>query len=131
MFPDPQELIRQVHGLGFRVCLWINSYIGVESERFEEGKAKGYFLKTAAGETYVAQLWGNYHPPVAVVDFTNPEAAAWYRETLASLAAHGRGRLQDRLRRGRACRCGGPQRHDAATSCITCTRSFITTWWPT
>ena len=89
MFPDPEGLIRQVHGLGFRVCLWINSYIGVESERFVEGEEKGYFLKTPAGETYVAQLWGSYHPPVAIVDFTNPEAAAWYRETLRVLLRQG------------------------------------------
>lgn len=89
MFPDPEELIRQVHALGFKVCLWINSYIGVESERFSEGKEKGYFLKTATGETYVAPLWNAYHPPVAVVDFTNPEAAAWYRETLRPLLRMG------------------------------------------
>ena len=89
MFPDPEGLIRQVHGLGFRVCLWINSYIGIESKRFLEGEEKGYFLKTPAGETYVAQLWGSYHPPVAIVDFTNPDAAAWYRETLRVLLRQG------------------------------------------
>src|SRR5450759_231768 len=89
MFPDPEELIRKVHALGFKVCLWINSYIGVESERFSEGTEKGYFLKTATGETYVAPLCNTYHPPVAVVDFTNPEAAAWYRETLRPLLRMG------------------------------------------
>jgi alpha-D-xyloside xylohydrolase len=89
MFPDPEGLIREVHALGFRVCLWINSYIGIESERFTEGSEKGYFLKNRAGETYVAPLWGTYHPPVAVVDVTNPEAAAWYREMLRVLLRQG------------------------------------------
>ena len=89
MFPDPEGLIRQVHDLGFRVCLWINSYIGVESARLAEGTEKGYFLKNRAGETYVAPLWGAYHPPVAVVDVTNPEAASWYREMLRGLLRQG------------------------------------------
>jgi alpha-D-xyloside xylohydrolase len=89
MFPDPDRLIREVHELGFHVCLWINSYIGTASERFTEGRAKGYFLKNPAGEPYVAQLWGNYHPPVAVVDVTNPEAARWYREMLRVLLRQG------------------------------------------
>ena len=37
----------------------------------------------------MAQLWGGYHPPVAIIDFTNPDAAAWYRETLRVLLRQG------------------------------------------
>jgi len=82
MFPDPAGLIREIKAIGYKVCLWINPYIGVESERFTEGRDKGYFLKTPNGEVYVAQLWGDYHPPVAIIDLTNPDAYNWYKEML-------------------------------------------------
>ena len=58
MFPDPAGLIRQVHDAGYRVCLWINSYIGVQSPLFEVAKDNGYLLKRSSGETWVGELWG-------------------------------------------------------------------------
>jgi alpha-D-xyloside xylohydrolase len=82
MFPDPAGLIAAIKALGFKVCLWINSYIGIESERFTEGKEKGYFLKNAQGETYVVDMWGGFHPPVGVIDVTHPEAIAWFKDML-------------------------------------------------
>ena len=48
----------------------MNSYLGVESERFAEADSKGYLLKNSEGESYVAELWGRYHPPVGIIDFT-------------------------------------------------------------
>jgi alpha-D-xyloside xylohydrolase len=82
MFPDPEGLIAQVKALGFKVCLWMNSYIGIESERFQEAKEQGYLLKNALGEAYVADLWGGYHPPVGILDVTNPDAVVWFKELL-------------------------------------------------
>jgi alpha-D-xyloside xylohydrolase len=34
MFPDPEAMLSEVKAMGFKVCLWMNSYLGVESERF-------------------------------------------------------------------------------------------------
>ncbi|MCZ7544274.1 MAG: hypothetical protein M5R40_12395 [Anaerolineae bacterium] len=82
VFPDPEGLLKAIKAQGFKVCLWINPYIGVESPLFEEAKAKGYFLKTPDGEAWVGDQWGGYHPPVAVIDVTNPEAAAWFKDLL-------------------------------------------------
>ncbi len=85
MFPDPEGMIEQVKDMGFKVCLWMNPYIGVESERFTEAKEKGYFLKTPQGEAYVVDLWGGEgrtHPPVGIIDVTNPEAVAWFKEII-------------------------------------------------
>jgi alpha-D-xyloside xylohydrolase len=89
VFPDPEGMIREVKAMGFKVCLWMNPYIGVESERFSEAKEKGYLLKTPEGEAYVAELWGRFHPPVGLVDFTNPEAVEWFSDLLQPLLRQG------------------------------------------
>jgi alpha-D-xyloside xylohydrolase len=88
-YPDPAGMIRELKAMGFKVCLWINSYIGIESERFTEAKEKGYFLKTPQGDAYVLPLWNWYHPPVGIIDFTNPEAVRWFKELLRPLLRMG------------------------------------------
>lgn len=87
MFPDPESMIEEIKAMGFKPCLWMNPYLGVESERFTEAKEKGYLLKTPQGEAYVADLWGGtgFHPPVGIVDMTNPEAVAWFKGLLRPL----------------------------------------------
>jgi len=79
-FPDPEGLIQQLTDLGYKVCLWENPYLGIESEHFPEASEKGYLLKTPDGETYVVNTWDGYHPPVGFIDFTNPEAVEWFQE---------------------------------------------------
>ena len=82
MFPDPAGLLAELKALNFKVCLWIHPYIGIESERFTEGKERGFFLKNPQGETYVVDMWGGFHPPVGVIDVTHPEAIAWFKDML-------------------------------------------------
>lgn len=82
LFPDPVGLLAELKTLGFKVCLWMHPYIGIESERFTEGDEKGYFLKNPQGETYVVDIWGGFHPPVGIIDVTHPEAVAWFKELL-------------------------------------------------
>ncbi len=85
LFPDPADLLKQVHEMGFKVCLWINSYIGVESPLLEEARQKGYLLKLPDGKAWIGDLWGgdgHFHPPVGIVDVTHPEAAEWFKSLL-------------------------------------------------
>lgn len=89
MFPQPEVLLKQVRDMGYKVCLWINSYIGTESPYFEEAEAKGFLLKTSDGSAAVSDLWGGYHPPVGVVDMTHPEAVAWFKDLLRPLLRMG------------------------------------------
>jgi alpha-D-xyloside xylohydrolase len=89
MFPDPTAMLREVKALGFKVCLWMNPYIGVESERFTQADEKGYLLKNPEGESYVVKLWGRFHPPVGIIDFTNLEATEWFKELLRPLLRQG------------------------------------------
>ena len=46
-FPDPEGLIRRIHALGLKLCLWEHPYISVESELFQHGEAQGLFRPEA------------------------------------------------------------------------------------
>ncbi len=96
-FPDPEGLVRRIHGLGLKLCLWEHPYVSVESELFEYGKDRGYFALRPDGKVYVidyglslaprpdgrvrlagkAETW---NAPVAIVDLTNPDARAWFKD---------------------------------------------------
>ncbi len=82
MFPDPAGMIARIQAKGLKVCVWINSYIGQESALFEEGKRNGYFIKRKDGSVWQWDMW---QPGMAIVDFTNPRACAWYQSKLEEL----------------------------------------------
>ncbi|BET66235.1 alpha-xylosidase [Opitutales bacterium ASA1] len=81
-FPDPAGLIDRLHRRGLKVCLWINPYIAQQSPLFDEGKAGGFFLRKADGGVWQSDQW---QPGMAVVDFTNPAACAWFNGHLRRL----------------------------------------------
>jgi alpha-D-xyloside xylohydrolase len=85
-FPDPQGMLQRLHAKGLKISLWINPYVAQKSPLFKEGVAKGYFIKRDNGLTWQTDLW---QPGMAIVDFTNPEAKAWYQGHLRRLMAMG------------------------------------------
>jgi len=85
-FPDPEGMLKRLKEKGLKICVWINPYIGQKSPLFAEGKEKGYLIKTPEGGVWQWDLW---QPGLAIVDFTNPEAAAWYQGHLRRLMAMG------------------------------------------
>lgn len=86
MFPDPQGLLKKIHDKGLKICVWINPYIGQKATVFKECKEKGYFLKKADGNVWQWDLW---QAGQGIIDFTNPEARAWYKEELRKLVNMG------------------------------------------
>jgi alpha-D-xyloside xylohydrolase len=85
-FPDPEGMLARLRERGLKISLWINPYIAQKSPLFKEGAAKGYFLKRPNGLVWQTDLW---QPGMAIVDFTNPEATAWYQGHLRRLLAMG------------------------------------------
>lgn len=81
-FSDPKGMLQRYHDKGLKICVWINSYIAQQSYLFEEGKEKGYLVKKKDGTIWQTDLW---QPGMALVDFTNPEAAKWYQDKLKVL----------------------------------------------
>lgn len=81
-YGNPVEMLREIHQRGVKVCCWINPYVSQMSRLFEEGKKGGYFLKNEEGGIWQTDVW---MPGMAIVDFTNPEAAAWYAGRLGEI----------------------------------------------
>jgi len=86
VFPDPEGMLARLHDRGLKVSVWINPYIGQRSPLFEEGRAKGYLLRTTDGGVWQWDLW---QAGMALVDFTNPDAADWYLGHLERLLDQG------------------------------------------
>ena len=84
--PDPKRLLAELHKEGFHTCLWINPYVSLQSDLYREGATHGYFLRRPDGSTYHPVVWSQRTERgmglCAIIDFTNPAAAGWYRSKL-------------------------------------------------
>ncbi|GEL47718.1 alpha-xylosidase [Cellulomonas hominis] len=85
-FPDPEGLLTRLHDRDLQVCVWINPYIAQRSHLFDEGRAHGYLVTRADGSVW---QWDKWQAGMALVDFTNPDAVAWYQGKLRALLAMG------------------------------------------
>ncbi len=96
-FPRPETLIQTLHRRGLKLSLWEHPYVSVESDLFPLGREKGYFVRRPDGQVYVidyglslsprpdgrarlAEDGDSWNARVAIIDLTNPEAAAWFKE---------------------------------------------------
>lgn len=86
VFPDPPAMLRRLHERGLKICVWINPYIAQRSILFEEARAKGYLIKKPNGEVWQTDQW---QPGMGIVDFTNPDACAWFQAKLRKLVEMG------------------------------------------
>jgi alpha-D-xyloside xylohydrolase len=91
--PDPKRLLEELHRDGFHNCLWINPYVALQSDLYQEGASRGYFLRRPDGTVYDALVWSQRTERgmglCAIVDFTNPEAVRWYHAKLDAQLALG------------------------------------------
>jgi alpha-glucosidase (family GH31 glycosyl hydrolase) len=87
-FPDPRDMIRSLHEMGFPVMLWVCPYICADSRRYWELREKGFLLRNPAADPddpngmAIKKWWNGYS---AIFDVSNPEAMDWLRRRLRSL----------------------------------------------
>jgi alpha-D-xyloside xylohydrolase len=86
IFPDPQGMLKRLSDRGLRTCVWINPYIAQRSPLFAEGLAAGYLVRRPDGDVW---QWDRWQAGMALVDFTNPDACAWYAGKLRALLEMG------------------------------------------
>ncbi|MFE5238939.1 MULTISPECIES: alpha-xylosidase [unclassified Streptomyces] len=86
VFPDPEGMLARLKERGLRISMWINPYIAQKSALFAEGAENGYLVRRPNGDIWQWDLW---QPGMALVDFTNPAARAWYNDKLRVLLDQG------------------------------------------
>jgi len=86
VFPDPEAFLARLHDRGLKVSVWTNPYIAQRSALFGEAAAKGYLVRRADGSLFQSDWW---QAGMALVDFTNPEATAWYQGVIRGLLRQG------------------------------------------
>ncbi|MEU6841935.1 alpha-xylosidase [Streptomyces sp. NPDC046716] len=86
VFPDPVGMLRRLKARGLHISMWINPYIAQKAALFEEAAAQGFLVRRPNGDVWQWDLW---QPGMALVDFTNPAARAWYTDKLRGLLDQG------------------------------------------
>ncbi|MGW6054248.1 alpha-xylosidase [Streptomyces sp. NPDC055189] len=86
VFPDPEGMLARLKARGLKISAWINPYIAQQSALFDEAATAGYLVQQANGDIWQWDLW---QAGMALVDFTNPEACAWFQAKLKVLLDQG------------------------------------------
>ena len=77
-WPDPFQMMRDFLSAGIKTIVITEPYLTNNSTWFAEAYALGYFAKTSAGVPYSLSNWWSCGCPAALLDLTNPDAAAWW-----------------------------------------------------
>ncbi|MDR3183789.1 MAG: glycoside hydrolase family 31 protein [Prevotellaceae bacterium] len=75
-FPDPKQLIDQLHDMGFKVMLWVCPFVSADSPEYRQLARKGYLLKQKGSDAPAMIRWWN--GVSACYDFTHPGAADYF-----------------------------------------------------
>lgn len=83
-FPDPEAFLHGLKDKGFRVSLWQLPYVAEDAEQIDEARANDYIgpltkKQASEGSNFSALDYAG------TIDFTNPEATAWYKGLLKRL----------------------------------------------
>jgi len=80
-FPAPKKMMDELHGMGFKVMLWVCPFVSADSKEYRELEGKGALLRDSKnnGESLLVKWWNGFS---AELDFTNPIAVKWFQDKL-------------------------------------------------
>jgi alpha-D-xyloside xylohydrolase len=92
-YPDPKPVFAELKAMGFKICVWEYPLVSVDGPYFADFAARGWLLKDRrTGEPFryafdpepfgkvLTQL-----PDSGILDFTHPDAYAWWRDAHRAL----------------------------------------------
>lgn len=80
-FPNPSEMVNQLHEMNIRCTLWVHPFTNIDSVNFVNGTNNGYFVLDQSGQHPALTSWwdGKY---AAILDTTNPDAFDYFTNKL-------------------------------------------------
>ena len=85
-YPNPREMIEQLHAQGFRISVWELPYLDPASPVYRDAEERGLLVRSADGTpAAVARTPSRDGRPRGLVDFSNPAARRWWQEKNAGL----------------------------------------------
>jgi len=91
-FPNPKLMMDKLHGMGFKVMLWVCPFVSADQAMVVQKimKNKGFLMsETESKQTWeqatdpaIIKWWNGYS---ALLDFTNPAAVQWFNGELDRL----------------------------------------------
>jgi alpha-D-xyloside xylohydrolase len=107
-FDDAAAMVKNIHQSGFKLVLWHTSWINnktkapgekgfagkiaVKSSNYDEAATNGYFLKDPTGKPYIGTWWKGEG---SLIDFTNPQAKAWWEGEVTKIVKQGADGFKD------------------------------------
>jgi alpha-D-xyloside xylohydrolase len=83
-YGDPKELIDEILDADMRLVLWISPWMVQGTEWYDDVANAGYLIQHPGGGPYAHRLGNNPDWLGTSIDFTNPEAVAWWQGKLRS-----------------------------------------------
>ena len=92
-FKDPKRMMAELHGLGFKVMLWVCPFVSPDSETFRKLAREGLLLLDPqrtqevawSGTRNKAALIRWWNGASAVLDLSNPKTREWFQAQLDAL----------------------------------------------
>jgi alpha-glucosidase len=74
-FADPRAMIATLHARGFKVMLWVCPFVNTNCDVYAGLAEANLLLKNSSGSVAMVKWWNGES---ALLDFTNPQARAWF-----------------------------------------------------
>ena len=82
-FPNPKDMVSELHEMGYLVTLWVHPFINFESRNYRYAKEHEYLVLDPEEEKPATIKWWNGEG--GLIDVSNPEAINWYDKQLQEL----------------------------------------------
>lgn len=84
-FPSPRKMIEGLFSRGIRTVAMVEPFLDRRDPKFATANRQGFFIKDINGSTQMTRLWAG--DELAWLDFTNPEASAWWESKVSDFCA--------------------------------------------